>query len=178
MQLRFAEEPLKPRFDLEMVGGETIVAKASFERPSDKRRFSLLQGGWYEGAPGWHIDTSEGIARPIDKRTSPAALVRILRSPTIAEPMSELVHVIMDGLPRVALEIGAQLPDLSQVADVVDLEATFRMRAGGSLIDAHVTLIAAYRDTEVAVRADGISPPVIIKPPKEGQKRARCIRQR
>jgi len=176
MQLRFSDEPLKPRFDLEMIGGETIVAKASFERPSDRRRFSLLQGGWYEGAPGWHIDTSEGIARPIDKRTSPAALMRILRSPTIAEPVSELVHVITDGLPRVALEVGAQLPDLSQVADVVDLEPTFRMRAGGSLIEAHVTLIAAYRDTEVAVRADGISPPVIIKPPEEGQKRARCIR--
>jgi superfamily II DNA or RNA helicase len=176
MQLRFSEEPLKPRFDLEMIGGETIVAKASFERPSDKRRFSLLQGGWYEGAPGWHVDTSEGIARPIDRRTSPAALLRLLRSPTIAEPVSELVQVIMDGLPRVALEVGAELPDLGQVADVVDLEPTFRMRAGGSLMEAHVTLIAAYRDTEVAVRADGISPPVIIKPPEEGQKRARCIR--
>jgi superfamily II DNA or RNA helicase len=176
MQLRFSEEPLKPRFDLEMIGGETIVAKASFERPSDKRRYSLLQGGWYEGAPGWHVDTSEGIARPIDRRTSPAALVRLLRSPTIAEPVSELVQVIMDGLPRVALEVGAELPDLGQVADVVDLEPTFRMRAGGSLIEAHVTLIAAYKDTEVAVRADGISPPVIIKPPEEGQKRARCIR--
>src|SRR5258706_9596756 len=102
--------------------------------------------------------------------------MRLLRSPTIAEPVSELVHVITDGLPRVALEVGAQLPELSQVADVVDLEPTFRMRAGGSLIDAHVTLIAAYKDTEVAVRADGISPPVIIKPPEEGQKRARCIR--
>jgi superfamily II DNA or RNA helicase len=176
MQLRFSEETLRPRFDLEMIGGETIVAKASFERPTDKRRFSLLSGGWYEGAPGWHIDTSEGIARPIDKRTSPAALMRLLRSPTIAEPVSELPHVIMDGLPRVALEVGAELPELSQVADVVDLEPTFRMRAGGSLIAANVTLTAVYRDTEVQVRADGISPPVIIKPPEEGQKRARCIR--
>jgi superfamily II DNA or RNA helicase len=176
MQLRFSEEPLKPRFDLEMIGGETIVAKASFERPSDKRRFSLLQGGWYEGAPGWHVDTSEGIARPIDKRTSPAALLRLLRSPTIAEPVGELVHMIMDGVPRVALEVGAELPDLAQVADVIDLVPTFRMRAGGSLVEANVTLIAAYKDTEVAVRADGISPPVIIKPPEEGQKRARCIR--
>jgi hypothetical protein len=50
------------------------------------------------------------------------------------------------------------------------------MRAGGSLVEAHVTLIAAYKDTEVAVRADGISPPVIIKPPEEGQKRAHVIR--
>lgn len=177
MQLRFADnEPLRPRFDLEMVGSDTIVVKASFERTSDRRKFSLLQGGWYEGAPGWHVDTSEGIARPLDRRVSPAALRRLLRSPTIAEPVSELVNVIMNGLPRVALEVGAELPDLSQVADVIDLEPTFRMRAGGSLVEAHVTLTAAYGDTDVQVRADGISPPVIIKPPEEGQKRARCIR--
>ena len=176
MQLRFSDEVLRPRFDLEMVGSDTIVAKASFERAGDKRKFSLLQGGWYEGAPGWHIDTSEGIARPLDKRVSPAALRRLLRSPTIAEPVTDLVDLIMSGLPRVALEVGAELPDLSQVADVIDLVPTFRMRASGSLIEAHVTLIAAYGDTEVAVRADGISPPVIIKPPEEGQKRARCIR--
>lgn len=176
MQLRFSDEPLRPRFDLEMVGGDTIVAKASFERPSDKRKFSLLHGGWYEGTPGWHIDLSEGVARPLDKRVSPAALRRMLRSPTIAEPVGELVQVIMSGLPRVALEVGAELPDLSQIADVIDLEPTFRMRAGGSLIEANVTLTAIYGDTEVEIRADGISPPVIIQPPEEGQKRARCIR--
>ncbi|HYO98055.1 MAG TPA: SWIM zinc finger family protein, partial [Polyangiaceae bacterium] len=39
MQLRFLEEPLKPRFDLELVS-DTIVAKVTFERP-DGRRFSL-----------------------------------------------------------------------------------------------------------------------------------------
>lgn len=45
MQLRFADEPLRPRFDLELAG-DSIVAKASFERASDRRRFSLAQGGW------------------------------------------------------------------------------------------------------------------------------------
>ena len=71
-----------------MVGADTIVAKCTFERPGDGRRFQLTSGGWFEGAPGWHIDTSEGIARPIDHRVSPAALRRLLRSPTIAEPAS------------------------------------------------------------------------------------------
>jgi superfamily II DNA or RNA helicase len=176
MQLRFSDDLLRPRFDLELVGTDTIIVKVSFERAGDKRRFTLVQGGWFEGWPGWHIDTQEGIARRIDKRVSPAAMRRLLRSPTIAEPMVELPRVIMQGLPKVALEVGAELPDLGQVADVIDLVPTFRMRAGGSLVDAHVTLYAAYGDRELAVRADGLTPPVIIQPPQEGMKRARCIR--
>jgi superfamily II DNA or RNA helicase len=176
MQLRFVEDPLKPRFDLEMVGSDTVVAKVTFERPGDGRRFQLTSGGWFEGAPGWHIDTTEGIARPIDHRVSPAALRRLLRSPTIAEPASSLIGMITGGLPKVALEIGAELPELSQVAEVIDLHPTFRLRASGSLTEAHVSLRAAYRDVEMDVRADGISQPVIILPPDEGQKRFKCIR--
>lgn len=176
MQLRFAEEAIRPRFDLEMVGSDTIVSKVTFERQNDGRRFQLTTGGWFEGAPGFHIDTNEGIARPLDHRVSPAALRRLLRSPTIAEPASELIGMITYGLPKVALEIGAELPELSQVADVIDLEPTFRMRATGSLTEAEVLLSASYADKEVQVRADGISPPVMILPPEEGQKRAKCIR--
>jgi len=174
-QLRFADEPLKPRFDLEMVS-DTIVAKVTFERPSDGRRFSLTNGGWFEGTPGYHIDIGEGVARPLDHRVSPAALRRLLRSPTIAEPASELIGLITYGLPKVALEVGAELPELSQVADVIDLEPQFRMRAGGGLTQVEVSLRAAYGSREVEVRADGISPPIMIVPPEDGQKRARCIR--
>lgn len=176
MQLRFVGEPIKPRFDLEMVGSDTIVVKCTFERPGDGRRFQLTSGGWFEGAPGWHIETNEGIARPIDHRVSPAALRRLLRSPTIAEPASELIGLIVQGLPRVAGEIGAELPDLGQVADVIDIEPTFRLRAGGGITEAHVQLKAAYRDLDIEVRADGISPPIMVLPPKEGSKRATCIR--
>ena len=176
MQLRFADEPLKPRFDLEMVGSDTIVSKVTFERPGNGRRFQLTSGGWFEGAPGWHIDTSEGIARPLDRRVAPAALSRLLRSPTIAEPASELIHMITDGLPKVALEVGAELPELSQVADVIDQTPTFRLKAGGTLTEVQASLNAAYGDEEVEVRADGMSPPVRILAPKEGQKRATCIR--
>jgi superfamily II DNA or RNA helicase len=177
MQLRFSSEVLRPHFDLEMVGNDTIVAKASFEREGNGRRFSLSSGGWFEGTPGWHIDTTEGIARPIDARVSPAALRRLLRAPTIAEPSAELINLITNFLPRLSLELGATLPDLSQVADVVDLPPQFRMRAGGSLVKAEVALRTAYGDIEVEVRADGISPPIIVKPPSESQRgRATCVR--
>jgi superfamily II DNA or RNA helicase len=176
MQLRFSSEMLRPHFDLEMIGNDTIVAKASFERDGNGRRFSLGSGGWFEGTPGWHIDTTEGIARPIDPRVSPAALRRLLRAPTIAEPASELLYLITNSLPRLSLELGADLPDLSQVADVVDLPPQFRMRAGGSLVKAEVALRTAYGDLEVEVRADGISPPIIVKPPSDNQRRATCVR--
>ena len=176
MQLRFADEPLRPRFDLELVGGDTMIVKASFEKQGDRRRFSLLTGGWFEGWPGWHIDTQEGIARRIEKRVSVAALRRLLRSPTIAEPMGELARVIMQGLPRVALEVGAELPDLSQIADVVDLPPTFRMKASGNLLEAHISLFASYGEEEIPVRADGLTLPVLIQAPGEGQRRPRCVR--
>ena len=90
---------------------------------------------------------------------------RLLRTPYIAEPIDNLPSLITQGLPRVALEVGAELPELSQIADVVDIEPTFRMRAGGSLIEARVSLRAAYGDVEIDVRADGMTPPVIVKPP-------------
>ena len=175
-QLRFSEDVLRPRFDLETVGGDTIIVKTSFERDGDSRRFSLLQGGWFEGWPCWHIDTQEGIAREVERRVSPAAMRRLMKSPTIAEPMRELPVLIMQGLPRVCLELGAELPDLEQIAEVRDMVPTFRMRASGSLLEAKVSLYAAYGDEELQVRADGITPPVLIKPPPEGSKRALCIR--
>jgi superfamily II DNA or RNA helicase len=167
MELRFGDEPLRPRFDLELSqDGQQVLVKAAFMRAGDPRRFTTNQGGWFEGSPGWHVDAQEGWARPIDRRVSPGAVRRLMRAPVIAESIDNLPSLIAQGLPRVALEVGAELPDLSQVADVVDIEPTFRLRAGGSLIEARVSLRAAYEDVEIDVRADGMSPPVIVKPPK------------
>jgi hypothetical protein len=82
----------------------------------------------------------------------------------------------MQGLPKIALEVGAELPDLNQICDVVDLVPTFRMRAGGALVEASVSLYAVYGSEEIPVRADGMTPPVIIQAPGEGVRRPRCIR--
>ncbi|HSC85992.1 MAG TPA: SNF2-related protein, partial [Polyangiaceae bacterium] len=83
---------------------------------------------------------------------------------------------ITSDLPRVAIDVGADLPDLSQVAEVIDLEPQFVLRAGGGINDAQASLSARYGDLEIEVRADGISPPVIFLPQQPGQKRIRCIR--
>ena len=165
MELRFGDEPLRPRFDLELSSdSQQVLVKTSFMRAGDPRRFTLAQGGWFEGSPAWHVDSQEGWARPVDRRLSPAGIRRLARTPTIAESIDDLPVLIAQGLPRVALEIGAELPDLSQVADVVDVHPTFRLRAGGALTEAHVSLRAAYDDVEIDVRADGMTPPVIVKP--------------
>jgi superfamily II DNA or RNA helicase len=167
MELRFGDDPLKPRFDLELgPDGQQVLVKASFQRAGDPRKFMVHQGGWFEGSPGWHIDAQEGWARPIERRVSPGAIRRLMRTPIISESIDGLPALIAQGLPRVALEVGAELPDLSQVADVVDVVPTFRLRAGGTLTEARVSLRAAYDDVEIDVRADGMTPPVIVKPPK------------
>ena len=190
MELRFGDEPLRPRFDLELSSdGTRILVKSCFVRPGDPRKFTTAQGAWFEGSPGWYVDPQEGVARPIDRRVAPAAIRRLLRAPFIHEPIENLPQLIAQGLPKVALEVGAELPDLSQVADVVDLVPTFRMRAGGTLTEARVALRAAYEDVEIDVRADGMTAPVIVKPPlatsnANGEPgtspgirpRARCIR--
>ena len=178
MELRFGDEPLRPRFDLELSqDGTQILVRASFQRPGDPRKFTTTAGAWFEGSPGWYVDAQEGWARPVDRRVSPAAIRRLVRMPTMSEPVERLPDLVMQGLPKVALEVGAELPELSQVADVVDLVPTFRVAAGGSLVDAQVSLRAAYEDVEIDVRADGMTLPVIVKPPEPGStKRARCIR--
>lgn len=167
MELRFGDDPIRPRFDLELSpDGQQVLVKAGFQRQGDPRKFTTNQGGWFEGSPGWHVDAQEGWARPLDRRVSPGAIRRLARMPVISESIDALPVLIAQGLPRVALEVGADLPDLSQVADVVDIPPTFRLRAGGTLTEAHVSLRAAYEDTEIDVRADGMTPPVIVKPPK------------
>jgi superfamily II DNA or RNA helicase len=178
MELRFGDEPLRPRFDVELSSdGAQLIVKSSFMRPGDPRKFVVSQGAWFEGSPGWHVDAQEGFARPIDRRVPPASLRRLLRTPTISESIDKLPQLIAQGLPRVALEVGAELPDLSHVADVVDLTPTFRMRAGGTLTEARVSLRAAYDDVEMDVRADGMTPPVIVRSPEgSSSKRARIIR--
>jgi superfamily II DNA or RNA helicase len=164
MELRFGDEPLRPRFDLELSpDGSQIVVRTSFQRQGDPRRFTTTSGAWFEGSPGWYVDAQEGWARPVDRRVSPAAVRRLLRLPVITEPVERLAELVMHGLPKVALEVGAELPELSQVADVVDLEPTFRVAAGGSLVEAQVSLRAAYEDVEIDVRADGMTLPVIVK---------------
>src|SRR5208282_5674979 len=75
MELRFGDEPLRPRFDLELSqDGSQIVVRTSFQRQGDPRKFTMASGAWFEGSPGYYVDAQEGWARPVDRRASPAAI--------------------------------------------------------------------------------------------------------
>ncbi|MGZ3450132.1 MAG: DEAD/DEAH box helicase [Polyangiales bacterium] len=183
MQLRWAsDEVLRPKFDLEIArrqnpaaAAEAVLVKAAFER-KDGRRFGLNMGAWFEGAPGWHIDTTEGVARPLEPRVTPAWLQRLWRTPQISYPLDQLPFLLSEAVPRIAAEIGAELPSISEVADEIDLPPAFKLRAFGELIEAHVQISAAYGETELEVRADGMSPPIVVLPPAAPGKKARCVR--
>ena len=177
MELRFGDEPLRPRFDLDLShDAARVYVRVYFQRAGDARKFHLGQGTWLEGYPSWHIDATDGVARPLDTRVSPASMRRLMRSPTIWEPADRLGALLSQGLPHVALTLGAELPELSQVADVVDHTPTFVMRASGSLADVKVVLRALYDEVQVDVRADGMSPPIMLMPPQPNQRRALCLR--
>ena len=65
MELRFANEALKPRIELDPANGDSLRVRVVFYLESNKRRFALSSGAWFEGTPGWQIDTTEGVARPL-----------------------------------------------------------------------------------------------------------------
>ncbi|MEI2687867.1 MAG: hypothetical protein V9G14_17765 [Cypionkella sp.] len=139
MQLRFGEEPLRPRFDLELVGGDTIIVKASFERASDTP--PLLAARRAAGSRAGRAGTS--TRRRASRAASTSASRRAAHapprcdSPTIGEPMSELGPRHHAG-PAQGRARGRRRAARARrrSRDVVDLVPTFRMRAGGSLIEA------------------------------------------
>jgi len=82
MELRFANEALKPRIELDPANGDSLRVRVVFYLESNKRRFALSSGAWFEGTPGWQIDTTEGVARPVSELVTPAWLQRLYRSPS------------------------------------------------------------------------------------------------
>ena len=62
-ELRFAEGALEPEHRARPSRTRRSVRiRVVFELGN--RRFPLSNGAWFEGTPGWHIDTTEGVARP------------------------------------------------------------------------------------------------------------------
>ncbi|MDW8361045.1 MAG: SNF2-related protein [Myxococcales bacterium] len=164
MELRFGEEPLRPRLELEPAGTDQVRVRVVFELRSGGtvRRFSLGNGAWFEGAPGWHVDSTEGMARPIAETVSPAWLVRLYRASSLLFPIGELPRVLTEHIPRVAAALSAELPDLSTVADVIDTTPRFVVRAVGDIIEARVRLQVRYGDHELAVPARGQPQPLVV----------------
>jgi superfamily II DNA or RNA helicase len=177
MELRFANEALKPRIELDPANGDSLRVRVVFYLESNKRRFALSSGAWFEGTPGWQIDTTEGVARPVSELVTPAWLQRLYRSPAIVQSHEDLPTLLGESIPRVAAMLGADLPDLSSVADLVDQKPRFELKANGDLIDARVRLYVRYEDQEFDVPPDDFPSPLAFLPPKSGKGRPRVVRR-
>jgi len=177
MELRFANEALKPRIELDPANGDSLRVRVVFYLESNKRRFALSSGAWFEGTPGWQIDTTEGVARPVSELVTPAWLQRLYRSPAMVQSHDDLPELLGESIPRVAALLGADLPDLSSVADLVDQKPRFELKANGDIIDARVRLYVRYEDQEFDVPPDDFPSPLAFLPPKRGKGRPRVVRR-
>ncbi len=175
MHLRFMDEPLRPSLELDTVQGDSVRVRVMFS--SGSRRFSLSQGAWFEGTPGWHIDTSEGIARPLAEAVTPAWLQHLYRSPALVMPIADLPGLLTEFLPRVATSLGAELPSLSSVAEVVDARPYFAIKATGDIVGAQVRVMVTYAESEFPVPVDGVPVPLAFFPPEQDGELPRVVRR-
>jgi SNF2 family DNA or RNA helicase len=176
MEMRFVDDPLSPKIDLEL-NGAALRVKIAFERRSDGRRYSGAQGLWFEGQPGWHIDTVQGIARTLSESVTPTWLERLSRAPAISHPVEDLGRLLSEVLPRTALGLGTELPDISSVVELIDATPQFVLRAQGDITRVRAWLKATYGETELDVPPASLPSPLAVLPTAEGAVRPRVIRR-
>jgi len=177
MELRFADDALRPRIELDQANGKTCRVRVVFENKSGVRRFPLSSGAWFEGAPGWHVDTTEGIARPLVDGVTPAWLQRLYRSPALVYPMNELPRLLTEFIPKVAALLGSELPDLSQVADLVDEQPRFRLQTDGDILEARAKVFVLYGEQTFPVPPGQFPSPLAFLPPRDPTGRPRVVRR-
>lgn len=179
MELRFSDESLKPRIELDTLSDGGLRTRVCFQLESSGRKFQIGSGAWFEGTPGWHIDASDGVARPIDEHVTPGRLSRLLRSPSLVHPLDDLSRLLGDHIPRVAAGLNAALPDLSSIADLVDAEPTLQFWANGDIAESVAVVKVAYDDEVFEVPPQGFPSPLAILPPDKDadDNRPRVVRR-
>ncbi|MDH5492228.1 MAG: DEAD/DEAH box helicase, partial [Myxococcales bacterium] len=177
VELRFMDEPLRPQLEFERAGDEGMRLRVVFVLESNGRRFALSSGAWFEGTPGWQIDLTEGVARPLAESVSAAWLQRLHRSPALVHPMSDLPFLLTDYVPRVCTSLGADLPELESVADVVDAIPEFQLRADGDILEARLRLSVTYREESFDVPPGEVPSPLAFLPPEAEGCRPRVVRR-
>jgi superfamily II DNA or RNA helicase len=177
MELRFSDESLRPHLELDQANGKTCRVRVVFETKNGVRRFPLSSGAWFEGTPSWHVDTTDGVARSLENSVTPQWLQRLYRSPALVYPMNELPRLLTELVPRVAALLNAELPDLEQVADLVDERPKFRLQADGDILDVRTKLWVLYGEQTFAVPPAQLPSPLVVLPPLEGSERPRVVRR-
>ncbi|MGD8860894.1 MAG: SNF2-related protein [Myxococcales bacterium] len=174
-ELRFSEGELVPKIELDLANNKSVRIRVVFEQ--NNRRFALSSGAWFEGTPGWHLDTTEGVARPVSEVVTPAWLQRLYRSPALVQPIAELPRLLVDYVPRVAASLGTELPDLSQVADVLDATPHFSLKVTGDIVEARARLKVSYDGREYDVPPAGFPQPLAFHEPAKGATRPIVVRR-
>ncbi len=177
MELRFADDPLRPRLELDQTNGKSCRVRVVFETKNGIRRFPLSSGVWFEGTPSWQLDTTEGVARPLVDAITPAWLARLHRSPALVYSMSELPRMLTELVPRVAALLGAELPDISQVADIVDEQPRIRLTTDGDILAARAKFHVIYGDQVFLVPPGQFASPLAFLPPNDASGRPRVVRR-
>ncbi len=176
MELRYLDEPLVPRIELEMVPPSHVRVRIVFERKSgDARRFNLNQGLWLEGDPGWHLDPIQGVARPLADHVTSTWLERLLKTPAVTHPTSDVARLLSEHLPKVSLALNAPLPDIRAIVDEIDVAPKFVMRAAGDLTRVVGTLDVKYGEHEFVVPPVELPPPLVIL--ESSGLRPKCLRR-
>jgi superfamily II DNA or RNA helicase len=176
MELRFSAEVLKPRVELDRANADHMRVKVAFGLDNG-RRFAIGAGSWFEGTPGWHIDVTDGVARQLADSVSPAMLTRLRQQSALVHPNDDLPRLLTDFIPRVAMVLGSDLPDLSSAADLVDESAQIRMKAHGDIVNASVKFDVIYGSQTFEVPSIGLPPPLAFLPPKKPGGRPRIVRR-
>ncbi len=177
MELRFSDEALKPVIELDRVDDKTLRTRVVFVGESSQRRFVLSSGAWFEGTPGWHIDASDGVARPLDEFVTPGWLTRLMRSPNLVHPAEEMPRLLGDHIPQVAVKLRADLPDLNSIADVVDATPRIQLWCEGDIVHTLASLKVAYDDQTFDIPPDSMPHPLAFLPPADGEDRPRVVRR-
>ena len=174
-ELRFADGELVPKIELDLASAKALRIRVVFEQGS--RRFPLSSGAWFEGTPGWHVDTTDGVARPVVDSVTPAWLQRLYRSPALVHPLQDMPRLLTEYIPKVAASLGTELPDLSSVADVLDAPPHFQLRALGDIVEARVKLRVDYQGNEYEVPPTGFPSPLAFQVPEKGATRPKVVRR-
>ena len=150
MELRFADdELLRPRIELDLANGGSVRIRVVFELPATGR-FPLSSGAWFEGTPGWHVDTTEGVARPVVDSVTPAWLQRLYRSPALVHPMRDLPRVLTEFMPaRRGLARRRAARSRARSPTCVDVTPQFQLRADGDIVEARAQLQRRLRRARV-----------------------------
>jgi hypothetical protein len=174
-ELRFADGELVPKIELDLASAKALRIRVVFEQGS--RRFPLSSGAWFEGTPGWHVDTTDGVARPVVDTVTPAWLQRLYRSPALVHPLQDLPRLLTEYIPKVAASLGTELPDLTSVADVIDAPPHLQLRVLGDITEAKVKLRVDYQGNEYDVPPAGFPSPLAFLAPERGATRPKVVRR-